>query len=91
MMATFDGGGHTVAAAYRELDVNDERGFRILNVQNPNASGGNGMWISFDGIVDMGYIPPDRSWHFSGATIHPNQIWVRGTANDIAFWNGSLV
>ena len=91
-MSTWDGGAHTVAAAYAKLDANDNRAFRGITVQNPNASGGNSMYISFDGVADMGVIPADRAWTFGPniGTLQPDQIWVKGTAADTAYWNGAI-
>ena len=85
-----NGGNHTVTAAYAQISTTDDNAYRQLTVQNPNASDGNGMWISFDGAVDMGYIPPDRAWTWgpNAGTIKPTEIWIRGTADELAYFNG---
>jgi hypothetical protein len=83
------GGNTTITAAYQQLSTSDIAPYRQLTVQNPNASGGNGMWISGDGVTDMGAIPADRSWTWDNAgSIAPSEIWIRGTAGDLAFYNG---
>jgi hypothetical protein len=85
------GGDHICTAAFKKLRAGDTTGYNQLTVQNPNASGGNAMWISGDGVNTMGTIAADRSWTFgpNAGTVTPDTLWVRGTADDIAFFNGT--
>ena len=85
-----NGGKYTLTATYAQISTTDDNAYHQLTVQNPNASGGNGMFISGNGVNDMGYIPPDRAWTFGpeAGTVKPTEIWIRGTAGDLAYFNG---
>jgi len=90
-----DGGTHTIATTYTKLDDSDQ-GFRVLTIRVEDNAVGNvaiGL-LGKDGSKQTTvYLKTDESWTFgpNAGTIRPEDIYLKGTANDVVGWIGTKV
>jgi len=85
------GGSHVVAATWKQLDADDARGFRQLTLRvEDNAT--TSVEMSVDGVNMHFYLKTDESLTFNNVgTVTPQEIWLKGTANDRVYFIGTPV